>query len=83
MHSPEMADLWSDQARYEAWTEVEVLAAEAQVRPGRVPEGADHVVFGTDYPLPAQDDPAGGALRDLRPQNAELAGGTAARLLGW
>jgi aminocarboxymuconate-semialdehyde decarboxylase len=46
--------------------------------------GADHVVFGTDYPLPAQDDLAGGALRDLRPEDAELvSGGTAAGLLGW
>ncbi|HET9142293.1 adenylosuccinate lyase [Actinophytocola sp.] len=35
---PEMAELWSDQARYETWTKVEVLATEAQVRLGRVPE---------------------------------------------
>lgn len=37
---PEMADLWSDQARYATWAKVEVLAAEAQALLGRVPEGA-------------------------------------------
>jgi aminocarboxymuconate-semialdehyde decarboxylase len=45
--------------------------------------GADHVVFGTDYPLPAQDDIGGGALRGLSEQDAELVRGmTAAGLLG-
>ncbi|MFD4548014.1 adenylosuccinate lyase [Streptomyces sp. NPDC058466] len=37
---PEMAELWSDQARYATWAEVEVLASEAQALLGRVPEGA-------------------------------------------
>ncbi|MFF0411693.1 adenylosuccinate lyase [Kitasatospora sp. NPDC004745] len=37
---PEMAELWSDQARYTTWAEVEVLASEAQALLGRVPEGA-------------------------------------------
>ena len=37
---PAMAGLWSDQARYAAWTEVEVLASAAQVRLGQVPAGA-------------------------------------------
>jgi adenylosuccinate lyase len=37
---PEMAELWSDQARYATWTKVEVLATEAQVLLGRVPEDA-------------------------------------------
>ncbi|KRV49681.1 adenylosuccinate lyase [Wenjunlia vitaminophila] len=35
-----MAELWSDQARYATWVEVEVLASEAQVRLGRVPSEA-------------------------------------------
>ncbi|MER5950821.1 adenylosuccinate lyase [Streptomyces sp. NPDC001904] len=37
---PEMAELFSDQARYTAWTEVEVLASQAQTLLGRVPEAA-------------------------------------------
>src|SRR5437764_12114234 len=37
---PEMAELWSDQARYASWAKVEVLAAEAQALLGRIPEGA-------------------------------------------
>lgn len=37
---PEMAQLWSDQARYTTWTRVEVLAAQAQAVLGRVPGGA-------------------------------------------
>ena len=37
---PDMAELWSDQARYATWAKVEVLAAEAQALLGRVPEGA-------------------------------------------
>ncbi|WP_141579102.1 adenylosuccinate lyase [Actinomadura sp. WMMA1423] len=37
---PEMAELWSDQARYSTWAEVEVLASAAQARLGRVPEEA-------------------------------------------
>lgn len=37
---PAMADLWSDQARYATWVRVELLAAQAQARLGRVPEDA-------------------------------------------
>ncbi len=37
---PEMADLWSDQARYATWAKVEVLATQAQALLGRVPEDA-------------------------------------------
>lgn len=37
---PEMADLWSDQARYTTWTRVEVLASEAQSGLGQVPADA-------------------------------------------
>ncbi|MDQ2811944.1 MAG: amidohydrolase family protein [Actinomycetota bacterium] len=45
--------------------------------------GPDRLLFGTDYPLPAQDDLAGGVLKLLAAPDAELAGGgNAARLLG-
>lgn len=45
--------------------------------------GADKVVFGTDYPLPAQDDLAGGVLAHLDAADAERVGsGNAQRLLG-
>lgn len=37
---PAMASLWSDQARYTTWTQVEILASEAQARLGRVPPEA-------------------------------------------
>jgi adenylosuccinate lyase len=37
---PEMADIWSDQARYASWTKVEVLASQAQALLGRVPATA-------------------------------------------
>jgi adenylosuccinate lyase len=37
---PEMAELWSDQARYALWVRVEILASEAQARLGTVPESA-------------------------------------------
>lgn len=37
---PEMADLWSDRARYATWAEVEVLASEAQAQLGVVPPQA-------------------------------------------
>ena len=45
--------------------------------------GDDHVVFGTDYPLPAHDDLSGKTLSALGAEAAGLVGGgTAARLLG-
>ncbi|WP_410598293.1 adenylosuccinate lyase [Amycolatopsis sp. lyj-90] len=34
---PEMAALWTDQARYDLWARVEVLATEAQAKLGHVP----------------------------------------------
>jgi adenylosuccinate lyase len=37
---PEMADLWSDDARYATWVRVEVLAARAQAHLGVVPRNA-------------------------------------------
>jgi adenylosuccinate lyase len=37
---PEMAEQWSDQARYATWVKVEVLATEAQALLGRVPQDA-------------------------------------------
>lgn len=37
---PEMAELWSDQARYTTWAKVEVLASAAQALLGRVPDSA-------------------------------------------
>lgn len=37
---PEMAELWSDQARYATWAKVEVLASQAQTLLGRVPASA-------------------------------------------
>ncbi|MGW8850880.1 adenylosuccinate lyase [Streptomyces xiamenensis] len=37
---PEMAELWTDQARYATWTRVEVLASRAQARLGTVPASA-------------------------------------------
>ncbi len=37
---PEMAELWSDQARYATWARVEVLASAAQSILGRVPVSA-------------------------------------------
>jgi aminocarboxymuconate-semialdehyde decarboxylase len=45
--------------------------------------GPDRVVFGTDYPLPAQDSLTGETLSGLGPDaTALVGGGTAARLLG-
>jgi adenylosuccinate lyase len=37
---PEMAQLWTDQSRYDTWTRVEVLATKAQIILGRVPESS-------------------------------------------
>jgi aminocarboxymuconate-semialdehyde decarboxylase len=45
--------------------------------------GADRIVFGTDYPLPAQDDPAGSVLSRLTADEAARVGGAnAGGLLG-
>ncbi|HEY1972690.1 MAG TPA: amidohydrolase family protein, partial [Pseudonocardia sp.] len=43
--------------------------------------GADRVVFGTDYPLPAQDDMRGGVLERLDAKEAELVWAGNARVL--
>lgn len=37
---PEMAELWSEQARYTTWVRVEILATQAHTILGRVPESA-------------------------------------------
>ena len=45
--------------------------------------GPDRILFGTDYPLPAQDNVAGAVMTLLAAPDAELiGGGNAARLLG-
>jgi aminocarboxymuconate-semialdehyde decarboxylase len=45
--------------------------------------GQDRLLFGTDFPLPAQDDLSGGVLSQLPgPQRDAIIGGNAARLLG-
>jgi len=43
---PEMAAVWSDQARFRQWLEIEVLAVEAWARLGKVPEGDARAVRG-------------------------------------
>ncbi|WP_329136555.1 adenylosuccinate lyase [Streptomyces sp. NBC_01476] len=49
---PEMSDLFSDQARYATWARVEILATEAQVSLGRVPEDALRDIRRARVPLP-------------------------------
>ncbi|MEU3922087.1 adenylosuccinate lyase [Streptomyces sp. NPDC029004] len=51
---PEMADLFSDQSRYETWVRVEILASEAQVHLGRVPEEAVQDMRRARVPLAAR-----------------------------
>jgi adenylosuccinate lyase len=51
---PEMAELFSDQARYATWVRVEILASEAQVRLGRVPQEAVEDMRRAPVPLPAR-----------------------------
>ena len=43
---PEMAAVWSDQARFRHWLEIEVLAVEAWARLGKVPEDDARAVRG-------------------------------------
>jgi adenylosuccinate lyase len=38
--TPEMAAIWTDQARMEAWLQVELAVCEARTRGGRIPEAA-------------------------------------------
>ncbi|MEU1074187.1 MULTISPECIES: adenylosuccinate lyase [unclassified Streptomyces] len=49
---PAMADIFSDQARYATWVRVEILASEAQVRLGRVPEDAVEDMRRAPVPTP-------------------------------
>ena len=37
---PEMGDLWSEQAKFQSWLDVEIAATEANCRLGRVPQEA-------------------------------------------
>ncbi|GAB3441617.1 adenylosuccinate lyase [Streptomonospora sediminis] len=53
---PEMARLWSDEARFATWARVEVLAAEAQARLGVVPEAALADI--RSAPVPSPEDVA-------------------------
>ncbi len=51
---PEMADLWSDQAKYATWVRVEVLATQAQTLLGRVPKDALADIRRAPVPLAAR-----------------------------
>lgn len=51
---PEMAELFCDQSRYATWVRVEILATEAQVRLGRVPEEAVRDMRRARVPLAAR-----------------------------
>jgi adenylosuccinate lyase len=51
---PEMAALWSDQARYTTWVRVELLASQAQAQLGRVPEDALEDMRRAPVPLAAR-----------------------------
>jgi adenylosuccinate lyase len=51
---PEMARLWTPQARYASWVRVEVLAAQAQARLGRVPQEALDDIRAAAVPAPAR-----------------------------
>jgi adenylosuccinate lyase len=37
---PEMGEIWSEQAKFQSWLDVEIAATEANCRLGRVPEEA-------------------------------------------
>jgi len=41
---PEMARIWSEQSKYQAWLEVELAAAEALAETGQVPAAAAHAL---------------------------------------
>lgn len=51
---PEMAELWTDDARYVLWAQVEVLATRAQTKLGRVPEGVLPDIESAPAPSPAR-----------------------------
>lgn len=40
----EMKELWSDESKYNAWLEVEILACEAWAKKGRIPEEALEII---------------------------------------
>ncbi|MGN2642081.1 MULTISPECIES: adenylosuccinate lyase [Nocardia] len=52
--TPEMAQLWSEQNRYDTWTRVEVLVTEAQSRLGTVPAAALHHIRSAPPPSAAR-----------------------------
>ena len=37
---PEMGKIWTDQAKYQSWLDVEIAACEANFKLGRIPEQA-------------------------------------------
>lgn len=49
---PEMAGLWTDQAKYTTWVTVEILASEAQAKLGRVPVSAVEDMRRAPVPTP-------------------------------
>lgn len=51
---PEMKDLWTPEAKYASWVEVEVLASEAQAELGVVPEEALAAIRAGRTPTPAE-----------------------------
>jgi aminocarboxymuconate-semialdehyde decarboxylase len=85
---PRIAKAWdqqADQKAAELMTNVyvdSVVYGRANLRYLVDTLGAEQVLFGTDYPLPAQDDLAGGVLGDLTTTERTLVGsGNAARAL--
>ncbi|UQI45564.1 adenylosuccinate lyase [Streptomyces sp. HU2014] len=51
---PEMARLWTDEAKYASWVRVEVLACEAQARLGTMPEADLAAVRAARVPTPEE-----------------------------
>ena len=75
---PRIARAWDSQADRPARELVRnvfvdsVVYSSANVRYLCDTIGADHVLFGTDFPLPAQDDLTGATLADLDPDERRL-----------
>jgi aminocarboxymuconate-semialdehyde decarboxylase len=84
---PRIAHLWDDSHDRPAAELIANMYVDSVVyRPANVRYlcdslGADRVVFGTDYPLPAQDDMRGGVLERLDAKEAELVWAGNARVL--
>ena len=38
--NPEMGNIWSDQAKYQTWLDVEIAACEANCKLGKIPKSA-------------------------------------------